>query len=50
MVGKCDYIVGSGKKLSSHCLLMLDTHHERYKSCDYVSHTYQPHLAGSSAV
>ena len=39
VVSKCDQIVRSSEKLSS-C-----SRHECYKSCDYIGHTYQLHLA-----
>ena len=45
VVGKCDQIVGSSEKLSSFCFSMLGTCQGRYKSCDYIGHAYQPHLA-----
>ena len=45
MISKRDHIVGSGKKLSFFCFLTVDTRHEHYKLCNYVSHAYWPHLA-----
>ena len=39
MVGKCYQIVRSGEK-QPFCFLTLGFHHECYKLCDYIGHTY----------
>ena len=44
MISKCNQIVGSGEKWSSFCFFLLGTRHERYKLCNYIGHTYRPHL------
>ena len=47
-VVKRDDIVKCGEILSFFCFLTVDTHHEYYKSCDYVGHAYRSHLAHST--